>query len=109
MRYPLVETPGSEAIQRTEWNVRDSDCTLIFSSMEAVCGGTATTLDFAHKYQRPNLHLVLGRNLTPQIAQLKFLFQHNKPTLVNIAGPRESEEPGIYLLVRRFLAHAAQS
>ena len=28
-RYPLRETPSGDPAQRTEWNVRDSDATLI--------------------------------------------------------------------------------
>ena len=31
MRYSLKETPQPEYLQRTEWNVRDSDATLIVS------------------------------------------------------------------------------
>src|SRR5687768_4395889 len=28
-RYPLTETPSADPAQRTEWNVRDSDATLL--------------------------------------------------------------------------------
>ena len=31
-RYPLVETPRAAYPQRTEWNVRDSDATLVLAS-----------------------------------------------------------------------------
>lgn len=30
-RYALRETPGTACLQRTEWNVRDSDATLVFT------------------------------------------------------------------------------
>ena len=30
-RYRLEETPGTAYIQRTEWNVRDNDATVIFT------------------------------------------------------------------------------
>jgi len=29
-KYPLKETPTASYIQRTEWNVRDSDATVLF-------------------------------------------------------------------------------
>ncbi|MBV8100148.1 MAG: hypothetical protein JOZ31_13415 [Verrucomicrobia bacterium] len=29
-KYPLKETPSSSYLQRTEWNVRDSDATVLF-------------------------------------------------------------------------------
>ncbi len=30
LKYPLKETPSESYIQRTEWNVRDSDATILF-------------------------------------------------------------------------------
>ena len=30
-KYPLKETPSAAYLQRTEWNVRDSDATVLFS------------------------------------------------------------------------------
>jgi hypothetical protein len=30
-RYPLIETPSAGYVQRTEWNVRDTGGTVIFS------------------------------------------------------------------------------
>ena len=40
-RYPLKETPSEEYAQRTTWNVRDSDGTLILTH-GAPTGGTGT-------------------------------------------------------------------
>jgi hypothetical protein len=31
LKYSLKETPSESYIQRTEWNVRDSDATILFS------------------------------------------------------------------------------
>jgi hypothetical protein len=30
-QYYLVETPSVNYLQRTEWNARDSDCTVVFT------------------------------------------------------------------------------
>ena len=38
-RYELRETPETDYLQRTEWNVRDSDATVIFSLTETLGGG----------------------------------------------------------------------
>ncbi len=38
--YQLSETPGPDHAQRTEWNVRDSDGTVIFSIAPALTGGS---------------------------------------------------------------------
>src|SRR5690606_25772528 len=47
--YPLVETPTSLYEQRTEWNVRDSDATLVLTHGTPI-GGTLLTLECAMKY-----------------------------------------------------------
>ena len=38
------ETPSRRYAQRTEWNIRDSDATVVFSIVREVTGGTALTL-----------------------------------------------------------------
>ena len=48
-RYALTETPLAGYAQRTEWNVRDSDGTLIFYRTK-IKGGTLLTLKTAERY-----------------------------------------------------------
>ena len=38
-QYQLTETPSASYLQRTEWNVRDSDGTVIFTVAAALAGG----------------------------------------------------------------------
>ncbi|HCU87034.1 MAG TPA: hypothetical protein DGP39_05850, partial [Verrucomicrobiales bacterium] len=57
MRYSLKETPQPEYLQRTEWNVRDSDATLIVSCAAELAGGSLATWDLAAAHDRPCLHL----------------------------------------------------
>ena len=52
--YPLLETPLQRYSQRTEWNVRDSDGTLVLYQ-EFLTGGSAYTVELAKKYERPLL------------------------------------------------------
>jgi len=42
-RYQLKETPTSDYAQRTEWNVRDSDATVLFSLAPELTGGSKKT------------------------------------------------------------------
>ena len=56
-RYELTETPSHRYDQRTEWNVRDSDATVVFSIAREVTGGTALTLAIAERLGKPCLHL----------------------------------------------------
>src|SRR5262245_8876319 len=51
--YQLKETPSADPLQRTEWNVRDSDGTAIFSIGENLSGGSLDTLRFARQLNKP--------------------------------------------------------
>jgi hypothetical protein len=63
-KYLLKETPTSNYAQRTEWNVRDSDGTVIFSLAPALTGGSKKTIKFAIKHKKPWRHISRGGNMT---------------------------------------------
>lgn len=98
--YPLVETPSAEYPQRTEWNVRDSDATLVLTR-GAPTGGTAFTLEVARQLRRPALVVDLAALPDPAAAR-EWCAGHAVGTL-NVAGPRESGAPGIYAEARAFM------
>src|ERR1700761_3351802 len=55
-RYPLLrQTPEADPSQRTRWNVRDSDATLVMldGSRPAAASGTALTVAVAEELGRP--------------------------------------------------------
>src|SRR5436190_22845855 len=56
-RYDLRETQKSSYVQRTEWNVRDSDATVIFVLDPILRGGNRKTIEFVSQYQKPCLVL----------------------------------------------------
>ncbi|MGO1640615.1 MAG: putative molybdenum carrier protein [Candidatus Corynebacterium faecigallinarum] len=95
--YPeLMETPSVDPAQRTEWNVRDSDATLILAPLStngvAASPGTRLTLELAEKYQKPSL--LIGEGSTDEIATvLDWLAGQGNGLILNVAGPRESESP----------------
>lgn len=99
-RYPLRETPSAQYAQRTEWNIRDSDGTLVLSLGE-ISGGTAQTVAYAARIGKPCLVLDLLQPLTPETA-LAWVTAHQIQVL-NIAGPRESKSPGVYAKAVTFL------
>lgn len=62
-RYPrLKPTPQSNPVQRTEWNVRDSDATLIITAGEgmAVSIGSRRAHRWAHQHGKPELVVSVG-------------------------------------------------
>ena len=99
-RYPLVETPTSDYSERTLWNVRDSDATLIIARGE-LTGGTLQTAEFARDLRKPLFIADLSRQ-APAEGFCAFL-ESNRVGILNVAGPRESTCPGIYCEARAFL------
>ena len=57
--YQLKETESSSYTQRTTWNVRDSDATVVFS-MGRLGPGSANTMKAAQAFGRPRLHVNLS-------------------------------------------------
>lgn len=99
-RYPLQETPSAEYGQRTEWNVRDSDGTLVLH-VGALSGGTAQTIEIARRLGKPCLVLDLTRQPDPAAVRAWASAHHLKA--LNVAGPRESKSPGVCALAHEFL------
>ena len=92
-RYPLKETPSEEYAQRTEWNVRDSDGTLVLARGK-LSGGTAQTVEVAARLGKPYLVVDLAKR--PSAIAVRRWVQRNHVRALNAAGPRESKAPGIY-------------
>ena len=101
-RYRLQETPAAAYLQRTEWNVRDSDATLVFTLDDRLDGGSKRTAGFADSLGKPWLHVRPG--VHPKYVA-RFLARHAVQVL-NVAGKRESSAPGIGELVRQVLSQA---
>jgi hypothetical protein len=99
--YRLRETPLADYYQRTEWNVRDSDGTVVFSLNQELGGGSLLTLLFAQAWRKPCLHLWPGVSDPPR--KLQEFVAGNKIRVLNVAGPRASREPGISHFVRSIL------
>jgi hypothetical protein len=92
-RYPLKETPSSAYAQRTAWNVRDSDGTLVFV-LDTPAGGTSLTIKETKRQGKPLLMVDLTATMNIRTVS-EWIAVHEIKRL-NIAGPRESESPGIY-------------
>ena len=99
-RYPLQETPSRAYEQRTEWNVRDSDGTLILKQ-GLLTGCTAKTVEFARHQSKPCLIVDLADSPDPQA--VRAWISANRVRTLNVAGPRESVRPGIYAQALAFL------
>jgi hypothetical protein len=105
-RYPLVETPSTDYAQRTEWNVRDADGTLVLTRGHP-SGGTAFTIEVGHRLRRPLL--VLDLESEPDAAVVGGWLESEGIAILNVAGPRESQQPGIHAQARSFLERALRA
>lgn len=94
-RYPeLQETPSARVEQRTVWNVRDADATLIIApEPSGASPGTALTAKAAKAFGKPCL-VVRSEDSAQEV--LAWLAGLGDELILNIAGPRESECPGAY-------------
>jgi hypothetical protein len=108
--YPeLTETPSPDYEQRTLWNIRDSDATLIIFPLEGeLTRGTKLTFENALETGKPVL-IVDGSSLEPIIAWLKTLAPATGDGLeLNVAGPRERFAPGAYRTAYRLIGELLQ-
>ena len=87
----LRPTPSDDAAQRTRWNVRDSDATLVLVRAGVTSPGTAATVETAAALGKPHLVADVG-----DVAAVRdWLGGLPADVVLNVAGPRESQAPGI--------------
>jgi hypothetical protein len=118
-RYELQETPSPKYAERTEWNVRDSDATVIFTIKAHAEGGTLRTIEFAQQFAKPWIQvardarvMALGAaaegspgtlSFGAQAARLRKFLDRQQVRRLNVAGPRASQEPEIASFVYQVL------
>jgi hypothetical protein len=98
--YPLEETSSSDYRLRTRMNVEDSDGTLILTWGPPV-GGTALTLKLARRLHKP--FFVVDLIHREDASTVLEWGKENDIRILNLAGPREGEAPGIYAQTLSFL------
>ncbi len=96
LKYSLKETNSSDYSERTKLNIQDSDGTLIFvpTIPIQVSDGTLLTIQEVKIHKKPYLIIDLSEKI--DIGSIAEFIKVNKIETLNIAGPRESQKPGIY-------------
>jgi len=100
--YQLRETSSAAYRTRTARNVRDSDGTLVLLR-DRMQGGTRYTVRYAEKIGRPFLIVRLSGLLDQDIGSVIGWLREHAIAVLNVAGPRESSEPGIQAEARQWL------
>ena len=96
-RYGLVEHPSSDYCARTEANVLESCGTALFGN--TFSAGSLLTRSLCRKHKKPIIE-----NPTPETLK-DFMLKHDI-TILNVAGNRESKNPGIYDATRQIVESA---
>lgn len=123
--YPLKETPARSYAVRTEWNVRDSDGTLVLV-LDEISSGTQLTISAAGRLGKPyrieylrgprgdavagRLALADGEfpSLSERVAGVVQWLRREDIRVLNIAGPRGSSSPEVYPEARQFVVQLLQ-
>jgi hypothetical protein len=109
VRYRLLrETPLADPAQRTEWNVRDADATLVIVDAAGidVSKGTALARATMERLRKPMLIVDMSASSAADTAAQWLrarIAAHGTEMVLGIGGPRESEAPGIYARARIFI------
>jgi len=101
-RYPVQEGASSRYADRTRRNVLDADATLILCR-GVISGGTQLTVELAETTGKPFCVVDLSDPQAPRRAS-EFIARV-RPQTLNVAGPRESSDPGIGSAARNMLAN----
>jgi Circularly permutated YpsA SLOG family len=114
--FPLKETEQERSLdapdvprsQRTEWNVRDSDATLVLAAGGNRSGcptisdaGTEWAMQCAKRYARPLLICDVSDPGAKQ--KVQEWVRRNEIKVLSVGGPAESTSPGIGEQTYRFL------
>lgn len=115
-QFPLVETPEERSerapdiprSQRTEWNVRDSDGTLLLcrGDLAQQDAGTRWTAECAVLYRKP---LLVSDPAAPnEVQRVREWLTARRIATLNVAGPSESSCPRIGDVAERFVVAILQ-
>jgi len=94
LKYPLTELNSKNYIDRTLRNVIESDGTLIIKDKHPIGKGTADTIRLCKKNNMPWLVIPINTESCHKNQFARWL-KTNQIKILNIAGNRESQSPGI--------------
>ncbi len=102
-KYNLQEMETESYSERTRANVEAADLTLIFSH-GSLTGGSLLTQEFAEELGKPCLHIDLFKKFQP-LEKMTEKFPRIGKIVLNVAGPRASNDPKIYDAVYEATIH----
>jgi hypothetical protein len=99
----LIETVSGDPAERTELNVLHSDATMIVSHGD-LAGGSKLSASLAALHKKPLLHVDLNALTVDEAADMANAWlASGEYKIMNVAGPRESDDAEIYKAVIELL------
>jgi Circularly permutated YpsA SLOG family len=102
------EHPISYAV-RIKRNVREADGTVVFSLDPILTGGSSLTFEYAAQVKKPGIHIHKSATdysdeaFLGEVWRLMDFIESNQIVVLNVAGPRESNQPGAYAFALKML------
>jgi hypothetical protein len=105
-QYPLSETISESYDERTQKNIDSSDGTLVIYK-DKIDKGTELTMRYCSEIGKP---IIIVKSFDEEtISIVLFWIKINNILTLNVAGPRESNEPGIYDFAKTILEKIIES
>lgn len=101
--YRLVETRTVDYRRRTELNVQEGDVTLLFIKSFKPAGGSKLTARCCDRHSKPHVVIQLPMQTVLLDNRLIAFLKEYKPSIINIAGSRESKAPGVQKAVKEIM------
>jgi len=110
VRYKNIkESYSRDPEVRTKLNVHDSDATLILSH-GPLSGGSKYTLQKATELSKPVKHIDLSiLSIDEAVILINVWIETGNLKVLNVAGPRASEDPEIYVKTREVIRRVLMS
>jgi hypothetical protein len=99
-QYRVQENESPDYSARTLRNVRESDATLIVATGK-LSGGTRLTRELARRCEKPCLVVRIDGMLS--LEHVRGWLADQRVEVLNVAGPRESQSPGIQARTKDFI------
>ena len=107
-RDGMRESASRAYTVRTHQNVQEGDATLILSLGELTAeSGSMLTANLARRLRKPCRHVVIpgdGTLAGVALDRTAAWIEQIRPRILNVAGPRESKEPGLQAATRKAIA-----
>lgn len=99
------EHTSSDYLARTFYNIKHSDGTVIFNRNKNLTSGTLRTWQAANDSGKPCIVLFLEEpeGMISNAAHLADFIHRNSISVLNVAGPRHSKCPEIYMFAKNCL------